>query len=104
MVITRHETIIVIKDSDVKEGFFRFYTTKLSNFKKLCKRIGGEQNLISVETTSTKREISSWDCRVPRAYLSKATWGVAKERTGARPKGNVGVLEAWRSNQKTKEG
>lgn len=101
---SEHETILILNDEDLKHGFFRFSTTKLNHFTRLCKRIGGEENLLGIETSFSGRRISSWNCRVPKAYLSKATWGVRRGKIERKTKGNAEGLKAWRENREGSEG
>jgi hypothetical protein len=75
-----NETIILINDSDVAEGFFRWSTSKPKQFTKLCKRIGGEDKLLEVKLTNHGSKITSWACKVPVEYLSKRNWSIGPKR------------------------
>jgi hypothetical protein len=79
---SENETIILINDADVADGFFRFSTSKPKQFAKLCKRIGGEAKLISVQHSTQGARVVSWTCKVPIAYLSKTSWGIGPKRKG----------------------
>jgi hypothetical protein len=78
-----HETIILINDGDISEGFFCFSTTKAVQFAKLCKRVGGEENLLAVATSTHGGKITSWVCKVPLKYLSKRNWSIGPKRKGS---------------------
>ena len=75
-----NETIILINDGDVAEGFFRWSTTKPKQFTKLCKRIGGEQNLLDLKLSHTGNKITGWVCKVPIEFLSKRNWSIGPKR------------------------
>lgn len=75
-----NETIILINDGDVAEGFFRFSTSKPKQFAKLCKRVGGEGNLLDVQISTQGSKVTSWTCKVPVAYLSKRNWSIGPKR------------------------
>jgi hypothetical protein len=74
------ETVILINDGDIADGFFRFSTTKPKQFAKLCKRIGGEGNLLDLQVSTQGARITSWVCKVPIAYLSKRNWSIGPKR------------------------
>lgn len=78
-----NETIILINDGDVSEGFFRFSTSKAKQFAKLCKRVGGEGNLLDVQVSTEGSKVTSWTCKVPIAYLSKRNWSIGPKRKGS---------------------
>lgn len=75
-----NETIILINDSDVANGFFRWSTSKPKQFSKLCKRIGGEDKLLEVKLSHQGSKITSWVCKVPVEYLSKRNWSIGPKR------------------------
>jgi hypothetical protein len=78
-----NETIILINDADVADGFFRFSTSKPKQFAKLCKRIGGEDKLLEVKVSTQGTKVTSWVCKVPIAYLSKRNWSIGPKRKGS---------------------
>lgn len=90
MALSETETIILINAQDLKEGFFRFGTSKHSHFEKLCRRIGGEENLVAVEREGLANNTAYWNCRVPKSYLSQTTFGIKNARDLNRPKPNFG--------------
>ena len=65
------ESVICINEQDRIDGWFNFWTTEKTVFNKLCKKIGGENNLISV-----KKSHRSYDCVVPIRFWSKARIGI----------------------------
>lgn len=91
MKATEHETIILLNDADLAEGYFQFSTTKELQFRKLCKRIGGEANLLDVKTSSANGAITGWLCKVPSIYFSKATFAI-RQKSQARV-GNAKFLQ-----------
>jgi len=81
-----NETIILINDGDVAQGFFRWSTTKPKQFAKLCKRVGGEERLLEVKLSHHGARITSWTCKVPVEYLSKRNWSIGiRRKTVGRP-------------------
>lgn len=46
-----NETTIILNREDMAEGFFTIGTSELKTFEKLCKRIGGENNLLACRKT-----------------------------------------------------
>lgn len=76
------ETIIICNEGDRREGFFRWSTTKANDFEKLKRRVGGEQELINVVVTTDGKQVTSWMCKVPIRFLSRAHWGVGKKKAG----------------------
>ncbi len=81
METNEHETIIIINDGDMKEGFFRFTTTKASDFSRMCRRIGGEENLRSIAKHTQGSKVTAFIATLDRKYLSK-TWTIGKKRKG----------------------
>lgn len=82
MEANEHETIIIINDGDMKEGFFRFSTSKASDFSRLCRRVGGEENLRSISKHSQGSKVTQFIATLDRKYLSRATWGIGRKRKG----------------------
>jgi hypothetical protein len=74
------ETIILINDEDRKEGFFTVSTSKITDFQKLCRRIGGEDKLISLETCTQARKITEWICKVPIEFFNTTNFSIGKKR------------------------
>jgi hypothetical protein len=75
-----HETIILINDDDRKDGYFRFHTSKGNDFTKLCKRIGGQENILDIRVTNQGSVVTSWDCKVPIEYLSTKNFSIRQKR------------------------
>lgn len=76
------ETVIVINEADKREGFFRWSTTKASDFTKLIRRVGGAEKLLDVKTHTHGKRVTSWVCQVPIEFLSRSSWGIGKKRKG----------------------
>lgn len=81
MEASEHETIILINDADVKEGFFRFSTSKISDFNRLVRRVKGEENLVSVSKHVQGKMVTNFIVCVPIRFLSK-TWAIGVKRKG----------------------
>ena len=75
MELCERETIILLNNQDLKDGFFIFYTTEKKQFNKLVKRIG-EKHLIDVKIGSFH-----YECKVPIKFWSKNIIGIKKCRT-----------------------
>lgn len=69
-----NETIILINDTDLKTGYFRFYTTKEFHYQKIARRLG--TLLGEPKTTTHKGKITSWDMKIPARLLSKTHFGI----------------------------
>ena len=74
------ETIILINDLDRKQGFFKFSTSKVQDFTRFCKRIGGEENLIDIKYSRQGSEIVEYNCKVPIRYFSTKIFGVVNRK------------------------
>lgn len=80
MVKEERETLILINRKDMEEGFFVFYTTEASDFRRLCRRIGGRENLRSIRVSRYGGKPVAWDCEVPIGFLSRATWSIGARK------------------------
>lgn len=74
------ETILILNEGDKKEGFFRFSTTKFIDFERLCRRVGGVENLLEVRTSTEGKRVISWVCKVPFKFIVINSWKVGKRR------------------------
>ena len=74
------ETIILLNDDDAKEGHFTVSTSKLKHFEKICRRIGGQQNLLSLETSTHNGKITEWICKVPIEFFNTTNFSIGKKR------------------------
>lgn len=79
MELAESETIILINDGDLKDGFFRFSTTKLTEWTKLLKIVKSMDNLSDIKMTEARGRVTSWQCKIPRSYLSSAGWKIGKK-------------------------
>lgn len=80
MHLLDHETHILINENDWKQGFFRFSTTRLTDFNRLCRIVGGEAKLRSFRTNSHKGRIVEWICEVPSEFIGKSNWKIGRKR------------------------
>lgn len=71
-----HETIILLNEADLREGYFAFSTSKEAHFLRLCRRVGGVENLLEVKTSERDGKITWWSAKVPVKYLSKTHFGL----------------------------
>ena len=93
MAIEEQETIILINAADLKEGFFRFSTSRKTDFERLCRRVGGRANLLKYEvSTADGGGVVEWRCRVPACYWKRTTFGIGQKRA-SRPGGNPEALK-----------
>lgn len=61
------------------EGFFRFGTSYRLDFEKLCKRLGGIENIMEVkESKNSDGKTVFWECKVSTKYRSFGNFGVKK--------------------------
>ncbi len=79
---SERETIIICNRADMAVGYFCLGTSEASGFRKLCRRIRGQDNLRSVKMTRDRGgKASYWACEVPIENPSQATWAIgAKKR------------------------
>lgn len=82
MALEEQETVMVANRSDMQAGFFRFSTTRESDYRKLIKKIGGEDKLFSVQKQMLSGKVTAWNCRVPVTFLSKTNFGIRKPGIG----------------------
>lgn len=82
MELSEHETILIFNDADLKEGFFRFSTTKLTEWNKLLKIVGSVDYLMDLRINEARGRVTGWQCKIPRSYLSKSGWKVGRKRSG----------------------
>lgn len=74
-----HETIILINQNDLNQGFFRFSTTRFADYKRLLKIVGNENNLLSLKTNINKGKVIEWLCQIPIDYLDKNSWKIRRK-------------------------
>jgi hypothetical protein len=75
-----NETIILLNDADLRDGYFRFYTTKEIDLNRLFKITGGSL-FEPMRVTKTKEGLTtSWDCKVPVSFLQRSRWSIRKKR------------------------
>lgn len=75
METSEHETIILLNQGDLAEGYFWFSTTKESIFNKLCNRIGGKDKILEVKVSH-----DCWNCKLPRKFWKGASMCIGKPR------------------------
>lgn len=79
MSIEEQETIILLNEADLAEGYFQFGTSLQRRFDRLCKQVKGRENLISIkEDKETDGTIRWWQCKVPVAYLNTRSFSIKK--------------------------
>ena len=78
------ETIICLNQADMRDGFFVFGTSEATHFRRLCRRIGGQDNLHNLKVSKFEGKPVWWECEVPVEYMSRTTWGIRK-RKGRKP-------------------
>lgn len=74
--IEEQETIILLNTFEIREGFFRFSTNRLLDWKRLLRRVGGEGSLLDIERNILGKRVLGWSCRVPIKFLSRTTFGI----------------------------
>lgn len=77
MANPEQETIIVMNDGDREEGFFCFGTSRADHYRKMLRRIGGEERLLDLKISmDEKGNPVWWQARLPISFLSKAHFGL----------------------------
>ena len=74
------ETIIVLNRADMAEGLFTFGTSEASEFRRLCRRIGGQDKLLGLRTRQQGCKIAWWEAQVPIRFLSRTTWAIGARK------------------------
>lgn len=72
------ETIIIINEADKKAGYIVFSTSKAVDFKRLCKRIGGQEFLKDLAISYAGKKVTMWNCKVPVEFFNKSTFAIGK--------------------------
>lgn len=76
-----NETIILLNEEDAGQGYFQFGTSLERHYKRLCKRIGGQQNLVESRLSkSTEGKTVWWQCKVPLRYWSDSAFSLRSPR------------------------
>ncbi len=77
-----NETIILINEEDMKEGYFRFGTSIRHHIDKLI-RVVTRKHLISYkENKDAKGRVVWWDVKVPVRFLSKGSFYIRRPVAG----------------------
>lgn len=75
------ETIININRADLDDGFFSFYTSYHRDFERLCRRIGGEENLLDLKLSLDPDGAPwGWNVKVPKEFYSRVNFGIRTPR------------------------
>jgi hypothetical protein len=75
------ETIILLNQEEMREGYFTFGTSVPREYKRLIKRIGGVNKLKSLNLSKTPSGVVTWyDCKVPIEYYFRNTFAIGKRR------------------------
>lgn len=83
------ETILTYNRADRANGYFSFGTSQKSDFNRLCRRVGGQSNLIKVKVSrGTQGQPTWWEARVPIKYSSRVHFGVRKNAALPNAKGS----------------
>lgn len=101
--MSEYETIILLNDSDLDEGFFTFGTSKVGHYRKILKKLGKE-TLIDIKITkSPEGKDWYWHLKIPVSCLSKSHFGIRKpKRSGAKragPKNPTWLLKSRKKKQ-----
>ena len=101
METSEQETIIVVNQADIRDGYFRFNTTRRKDFERLCKRVGGKENLLATSEGKDKDgSVTSWRCKVPARFWKAAAFGIGIKRVS---KGNPAALQAALAARKARQ-
>lgn len=71
-----NETIILLNEADLREGYFVFSTSRDTHFVRLCKRVGGAENLLEVKLSKRDGKVTWYSAKVPVKYLSRTHFGL----------------------------
>lgn len=72
-------TNLTITEASREKGFFLFSTTKQSDFEKLLRKIGGQEELLDCRVFYTARgAFESASCHVPYTKLPLLQFGLRK--------------------------
>lgn len=82
------ETIILLNDDDLKDGFFKIGTSKKKIYEKILRRVGGRSELLDVKESISQGKVSWWEIKIPKIFLSKSNLGVRKKPTKPRKANN----------------
>lgn len=74
------ETIILINEGDMAEGFFRVSTTRENVFNRIEKRVDDDFHTPVEISYDIKGRPCCWIMKIPKKYLSKRTFGIGKPR------------------------
>jgi hypothetical protein len=97
------ETLITWTQADLESDppFFCFYTADRNAYERLLRRIGGQQNLLSCETSFTRKgAFLGVNCRVPAQYLSLTTFSIRKPKTVRVSEARTQALRAYNERRK----
>lgn len=102
--MSEHETIILLNDSDLDEGYFTVSTSKVGHFKKLLKKLGKDTFLDIKITKSPEGKDWYWQMKIPTTCLSKATFGIKRpKKAGATRRGSKNPTWLWKNRKKSEE-
>jgi len=72
MAKAEYETIILLNDQDIYEGFFDIGTSKINHYQSILKRVGGAENLIELDVSADETgKPCYWSMKIPVEYLSQ---------------------------------
>lgn len=82
---TEDETIILLNAGDMAKGFVTFSTTILAHYKRMLRKIGGKENMISESVCKDRRgNILCWNVKLPRACISRSNLGLRNPKSVTR--------------------
>ena len=79
-VMTPTGSEILANDADLADGWFLFYTMNPADFRRLCKRIGGQDKLVGLDTTRCEGDVTSWSAKVPTRFYNRTTFGIGHRK------------------------
>ena len=82
------ETLITLNEADMKDGFFRIYTTRPNHLSKLIKRLGKKNIVFSNISLRDSREIG-WDMKIPVRYLAKGSFCISSAKVSREKKQEI---------------
>lgn len=70
------ETIILLNEDELKDGYFTFSTSIPSHYRRLVRRVGAKNILETEVWKNPKGRDASWIVKVKASMLSKTTFGI----------------------------
>lgn len=100
--MSEHETIILLNDSDIAEGYFQVGTSKVGHYRKLLKKLG-EKTFIEIKINKDREGNDTyWDMKIPVSCLSKATFGIKRPKGAGNRRGSSNPTWLWKNRKKKK--